>query len=193
MVPVLMLIFYFATHEQKNNYNRWIITALIFSLMGDVFLLFSTDFEQAFMTGLASFLLAQISYFIGFLLAARHPKGPFILWRHPWLLPVLLGYGILLLWQIFPGLEDMLVPVIIYAGCLLLMVLAALHLGLKRKTWGLPIGALLFLFSDSILAVNQFTELLQDINANFFVMLLYGFAQWMIVEGMLRMNGSVRN
>jgi len=77
MVPVLMLIFYFATHEQKNNYNRWIITALIFSLMGDVFLLFSTDFEQAFMTGLASFLLAQISYFIGFLLAARHPKGTF--------------------------------------------------------------------------------------------------------------------
>jgi len=192
LMTVLLFVFYFATRNLNAVFNSWFITALIFSFLGDVFLLFSHDFEKGFIFGLAAFLITQLSYFIAFSLAARNYKGPYILFRYPWLILVLVAYGLLLLWQLFAGLGDMLLPVVIYSIFLLLMVLAALNLGVKRKIWTLPLGAILFLFSDSLLAIDHFTQMYDTHLLAFIVMLLYGSGQYWIVEGMLKVNKRIQ-
>jgi uncharacterized membrane protein YhhN len=45
-------------------------------------------------------------------------------------------------------------------------------------------GALLFLTSDAILGLNRFVGPIE--NSHFFVMLTYIFAQWFIIEGLIK-------
>ncbi len=188
LMTILLSVFYFATRAIPSSSKQWIIVALVFSLLGDVFLLFTKDFVNAFTAGLTAFLITQITYMLAFNRAARKYKGHHILFFYPWLVVVLPAYGLLLLWQLFAGLGDMLLPIVIYSIFLLLMVLAALNLGVKRKIWKLPLGAILFLFSDSLLAIGHFTQMLDNYPVQFLVMLLYGSGQYLIIEGMLYVN-----
>jgi uncharacterized membrane protein YhhN len=53
------------------------------------------------------------------------------------------------------------------------------------------IGALLFVISDSILAINKFYQSFEM--ANILIMLSYGFAQFYIVKGAAYYSSSVEN
>jgi uncharacterized membrane protein YhhN len=51
-------------NQNERTYGFWIIVALVFSLGGDVALLF--DDKQAFLAGLALFLIAHVCYIVAF-------------------------------------------------------------------------------------------------------------------------------
>ena len=90
-----------------------------------------------------------------------------------------------------PYLGDMKLPVRIYAIVISFMFLLAVHmLFIKNKTTGLwmTAGALLFVISDSLLAINKFSQPFEM--AGFFVMSTYGLAQLFLTEGAIRYISS---
>ena len=96
-------------------------------------------------------------------------------------------YGMLTL--LFPTLGDLKIPVSIYAFTISLMLIMAIRGSL---TWQKPMnllilnGAIAFVTSDSLLAINKFYNPLP--NATFLIMVTYIFAQYLITLGILKMN-----
>jgi uncharacterized membrane protein YhhN len=85
LLSVLSLWFYLKVLPMKDLFPRFILAGLIFSIGGDVLLMlveYGPKDEQFFLYGLGSFLLAQLSYLVGF---ANFPgaKGGDIA-RAPW-------------------------------------------------------------------------------------------------------------
>ena len=85
-----------------------------------------------------------------------------------------------------PYLGDLELPVKIYMAAICIMTVTAANLlgDKKLKSLGLSYflpGALLFVLSDSVLAINMF--LYKDTILHVVVMLSYGYAQCLIVQG----------
>ena len=131
--------------------------ALLFSLMGDIFLMFRG--ELYFMLGLGSFLLTQLSYVGVFSQKSIAGSEKNLLIRKPWLgIPVLI-FGAALLWMVLPQAGSMAIPVIFYAIAIMTMVLMALNRwkGVPMDSFAYVfLGALLFMLSDSMIAISRF-------------------------------------
>jgi uncharacterized membrane protein YhhN len=140
-------------HDQTS---RWIILAgLLFSLAGDVFLMFEKDF---FIWGLASFLIAHIFYVVAFAQGVAWNNSQLL-----YLLPFLLvAAGMLkVLWPHLP--KKLVIPVIVYATALILMGWFAARrfdVGVFGQTSDVLnlVGALLFLVSDGVLSIQRFIK-----------------------------------
>ena len=156
------------------------IAALLFSVLGDILLMFVSENSLFFTLGLAAFLLAHVMYIILFSKHFRFKKSILLL------VIVLLCYAYFLFTLLQPNLGAMLIPVVIYMLVILCMTLFAFGRTLISKTsyYFVLIGAILFLLSDSILALNKFYKPLfyPDIS----IMLTYAFAQYFIVLGILK-------
>ena len=123
--------------------------ALALSTLGDVLL--DLDPERLFVFGLGSFLIAHLVYIFLFVRNRRSiPLGaPRIL-----LALLVLLYSIAVSSWLLPSLETLMVPVAIYMCAITAMVLSAI-LARFPNPW-VVVGAILFLISDSLLAVNKF-------------------------------------
>ena len=74
------------------------------------------------------------------------------------------------------------------------MFLLAIHMLLiknKRAGQWMMTGALLFILSDSILAINKFYQPFEL--AGFLIMVTYGFAQLFIVQGAIKYLRGAKN
>jgi len=166
--------------------RRWkdillLMGALVFSWFGDVLLLYTGRNEQYFMFGLGAFLIAHLFYIFCF--RKYRFTGPTIKWYV--ILPILAYSGCLLIY-IIPNLDDMLVPVIAYAIVITVMAIAALLRKGRTTDYSFYftfIGALLFVISDSLIAVNKFVESIP--NGSLLIMITYIMAQYLIVNGCL--------
>ena len=124
--------------------------ALALSTLGDVLL--DLDPVGLFVFGLGSFLVAHLVY-ISVFIRNRRRTVPLGVPR------VLLAVGVLLYsvavsgW-LLPSLGNLIVPVAIYMCAITAMVISAI-LGRFENPW-VAVGAILFLISDSLLAVNKF-------------------------------------
>ncbi len=180
LLPVLGFYFLFETKGTASSLKKWIVLALFFSWAGDILLIFVARDELFFLLGLASFLLAHIFYIIFFhqVRIKDAVKG------NPWLLViVVIYYGALISW-LSPYLGEMKIPVRIYGIVISFMFMLAMHmLAIKNKTAGkwMMGGALLFVISDSVLAINKFYTSFDS--AGLMIMLTYGLAQLFIVKG----------
>jgi uncharacterized membrane protein YhhN len=177
-----MLIGYF--NSQVKNINtgiaKWVLLALIFSLAGDVLLMFQEKKEIFFLLGLASFLIAHVFYIVFF----HHVRVRENVKSNPWLLVIVVVYYAALISWLSPFLGEMKLPVRIYGIVISIMFMLAMHiLSIKNKIAGnwMMWGALLFVISDSILAINKFYQPFET--ANVIIMLTYGLAQLFIVKG----------
>lgn len=180
LMPVLALYFLSQTVRTVNRLEVWIFGALFFSWVGDVLLMFQDTIPDFFLFGLGAFLVAHIFY-IGFFHKVRVQEG--IRGRFILLLPVALYYAGLVIW-LSPYLGDMALPVKIYGLIISFMLMLALHMRHSRnKKAGslLVTGALLFVISDSVLAINKFYQPFGQ--AGLVIMLTYGLAQLLIVKG----------
>ncbi|MDF1571157.1 MAG: lysoplasmalogenase [Bacteroidales bacterium] len=188
--PLIMIwiTLYFLLNARKRTFRNGVLLAFFFSWTGDIFLMFSGgyDNEMLFYTGVGGFFLAQVTYIFIFLLNAENDiKG--LLLRNPlWFIP-LLGYGVLIYWLLYPGLEGVMVPVIlVYALSLIGMSLAALNRRdrVNYSSFRLVFaGSLFFVASDSMIAINKFhTEIPY---AGFLIMLTYIIAQYLIMRGLI--------
>lgn len=155
--------------------------ALVFSLAGDILLMFVNLSAHFFTAGLAAFLLAHILYTYVFLKSRNTTKKPGLF------VSVLLVYGISLFLLLQAYLGKMLLAVLLYMLVILIMATAAY---LRYKTvskisyYLVLIGAILFLISDSLLAINKFYTPLAYSNIS--IMFSYAFAQLFIVLGLLK-------
>lgn len=187
--PILIPILIFGVYFYKNFPTKNILlTALIFSWIGDVILLFSDISEIYFILGLVSFLISHIVYCILF---NRQTK------RNLKKNSIAIGIGTILiacyligmLSVLLPSLGDLKIPVIVYASVISIMLLFAYN-GLLN--WNEPgnklvfSGAVVFVISDSILAINKFYNPIEK--SSFFIMLTYLVAQYLIVIGILKLN-----
>lgn len=182
--PLLMLIlcayFISQTNAWKTGLKKWIWAALFFSWTGDVVLMFQEKQSIFFLLGLSAFLIAHVFYIIFFhnVRVIENVKS------NLWLLVVVVIYYAILISLLSPHLGDMKLPVRIYGIVISFMFMLAMHmLFIKNKIPGrwMMTGALLFVISDSVLAVNKFYQ--SFASAGIIIMLTYGLAQLFIVEG----------
>lgn len=178
LMPLLMIGFYLSCTKRTTNSFFIIIAALLFSWGGDVLL----QMEGLFIPGLISFLLAHIFYIIYFAKKGTDKKG--LVQQKPVIALAVLLYIILFLWLLFPYLNSLKIPVTVYGitiGSMLLLALNTKH-QLNDKTATLFItGAILFVLSDSVLAVNLFAY--KHLLLSLVVMITYATAQFLIVKG----------
>lgn len=182
LMPALLLFFLVNAAPPFTSLQYLLMTALGFSWLGDMLLLWEARNPLFFITGLGAFLLAHIFYCICFE-KMRRSAGSIIWWPA---LPLLV-YFVALLLLLTPYLGDLAWPVRVYGFCITLMGFLAWQLKLAWKSaegnllfW----GAALFILSDSLLAINKFYE--SFILAGPLVMLTYGLAQLLIVLALLR-------
>lgn len=157
----------------NQQYALIILAGLIFSLAGDCFLMLK---PQKFIAGLISFLIAHIVYCIGFYQLIDGPLNIGALWIM--LIPILGYYGFL-----YNGLGKLKIPVAIYVGAILTMTYLSFNVYQQHNTvialLGF-VGALFFMLSDSLLALNKFKlpfKLAQPA-----ILSTYYLAQWLIVS-----------
>lgn len=186
IIPVLMIILILNARATWNRYHTMILLALVFSWFGDILLDVPVNYADLFIPGLICFLLAHVMYLTVFFAT----KGAdFILKKRTCLfLPVAL-YGILLLWILYPDLGAMKLPVTIYTVVILTMVCGAINRygKVNFRSWLIVlIGALLFLLSDSGIAINKFLH--PFYGSQVFIMSTYVAAQYLIVMGYIKQD-----
>jgi uncharacterized membrane protein YhhN len=190
IIPALAGYFLSQTSLFRTGSKNWILAALFFSWAGDVLLMFVPKNEVFFLAGLGSFLVAHIFYIVFFhQLRVREDVKP----RALLLVIVVIYYATLITW-LSPYLAEMKIPVYVYGLVISFMLMLALHmLYIKNKAAGkwLLLGAVLFVVSDSILAINKFYKPIEM--AGVLIMLTYGFAQLFIVKGGVRYLNSMKN
>lgn len=161
--------------------------ALLFSWAGDVLLMFESTFSNFFIFGLVAFLIAHIFYILFYENVIRKEGLRKNYW---WFLPVILYY-IALIYMLSPKLGNMKLPVRIYGIVISYMLIQALHTGRIKNMAAATLmigGAVLFITSDSILAVNKFYESFGY--AGIAIMLTYGIAQLLITLGAVKYISS---
>jgi uncharacterized membrane protein YhhN len=167
LIPIIGTIYLSEVREKGASIDLLFLTGLIFSFLGDTFLLF----KWAFLPGLGCFLLAHMLYILSFVkLRKANMFGalPFIL--------IYLGF---LLYFLHPYLKELEIPVVVYG--ITISTMAYFSLCTSNK-W-LIYGALLFVISDSLLAFNLFvhyTSIMEQV-----VMTTYVLAQISLVYGMI--------
>ena len=187
LMPVLLIYGLAVPMHRENQVSakRYIIAGLFFSWLGDVFLLFENRHQLFFILGLVCFLTTHILYIIYFLKIKSATVS--LLKKQP-LLPLLVNaYGIALVWLLYPHLGDLKIPVMVYATVICTMLVCSLHVFLKVNppaNWYFLSGALLFVCSDSLLAINKFYQPFSY--AGILIMLTYCAAQYFIVSGFIK-------
>jgi uncharacterized membrane protein YhhN len=144
---------------------------------------FQQNDQLFFLLGLSAFLIAHIFYVV-FFHSVRVKEG---VKGNLWLLVIVVIYYAVLITFLSPYLADMKLPVRIYGIVISFMFMLAMHmLFIKNKIAGqwMMTGALLFVISDSVLAVNKFYQSFEL--AGVVIMLTYGLAQLFIVEGAIK-------
>jgi len=153
---VMLVCFLPLTRPNADPAYTWpILLGLLFSLGGDMALMFPSD--KAFLLGVAAFLLAHVVYgaTLGWLGGLPGP----LLW--PGLALAVIGVGFYA--YLYPHLGKMRVPVGAYTLVISAMVLTAistLHSDAfsAAQSWLVTVGATLFYISDMILAIYKFVR-----------------------------------
>ena len=181
--PMLMTTLFGYYYLNKKSDNLFFVLGLLFSLFGDLFLLGSG--ELYFILGLIFFLIAHVFYIIMvFKILLEIKLKDFMIAGIPYLLLFLILINVL-----HDGLGSMKIPVIIYAMTISFLGVFSLLLFLQSRTKTsllLLFGVLIFITSDTILALNLFYE-----KQSFYpilIMTTYVMAQFLICKFVLYLN-----
>lgn len=156
---------------------RLLAFALAASSLGDVLL--DIRSVNLFVPGLSSFLIAHIVYAAMFFRTWQYPLR---IWEKQRILAgAVVLYSVCFTIWLAPSLGPLVIPVALYICAITAMVVSAVIADLSPRVIA---GALLFLASDSLLAIAKFkgTFALRD----YAVWGTYYLAQYLIATGMLR-------
>lgn len=183
IVPLLIGYLISSLAFIRSRVHKWVMAALVFSWGGDVLLMLEPKNNIFFIWGLVLFLIAHVCYIYFFLAVKRRETV-----KTDWLLilPVIIYYLVLIIF-LFPHLGDLKLPVIIYGAVISTMLALALHM--QPAKYGnagiyMMVGAVLFIISDSVLAVNKFYKSFEW--GGIITMMTYAFAQLLIVVGVIK-------
>lgn len=186
IMPLLMV--YLALNARKKLYPTSkiiVFVGLMTSFIGDILLSF--DGKLYFLLGMSSFAITHICYACLFI---RMAKVKFTRATEFILAAVLISIvSVKLLQFLTPYLGDMRMPVKIYMAIIAIMTATAANLlgnsllKVLAAAFFVP-GAALFVLSDIALALNYF--LYQEPFLGVVVMMSYGYAQCLMVQGFTR-------
>lgn len=178
--PLLMIsLFFFYFQKVRQNMNasdKTMLVSLFFSCLGDTFLMFQSKNPQFFLLGLGSFLIAQLSYsgvFKPLGITNYNKRYPFII------------YGFVFIAFLLDRIpKGFMMPIVVYATAITWMGITAAERLTSQKSYRFVlIGAILFIISDSLIAINKFAFSIPI--SGLWVMATYIAAQYLIVEGVL--------
>ena len=164
-----------------------VLLAIIFSLAGDVSLMFDSINAFYFIIGLISFLISHVFYIVAYRQHQFDEQSDSLqgIQRLRAAFPIVLaGTGLVVI--LYPTLGDLKFPVVVYALVLVVMVLNGLFRLGRTNTisfWLVFVGAMFFMVSDSVLAINKFLNPLPY--AGLLIMSTYISAQFLIIEGLI--------
>ncbi|MFK7774368.1 MAG: lysoplasmalogenase [Saprospiraceae bacterium] len=189
LMPILALWFYFQTNDHTSIFRQLILLALFFSWGGDTLLMFvESKGEHFFLFGLVSFLLTHVLYTTAFFKTVPWKNG--YLWKNKWIVIPFMIFFLGFQNYLLPDVEKaMQIPVAVYSSVIIIMVLAALNWNTfveKKAFQFVLLGALLFMFSDSVIALNKFKSAVPQ--AHIWIMSLYLMGQYLIVRGGIEMK-----
>jgi uncharacterized membrane protein YhhN len=156
--------------------KRWIVIGLVFSLAGDIALLWPV---QGFLAGLVAFLLGHISYLVALTRRVKFLASPpaFGAWA------IVAASVLASLWAGVP--PELRAPVIVYVCALAAMAAQATSVWLAQRgrpgaaRWRMvAIGGALFVLSDAILATDKFVGGIPL--PTLWNLSIYWLAQWFI-------------
>lgn len=180
----LIVFLLVSTKGVTCKFKRIILIALVFSWLGDMFLMIDEKYPVLFIFGLASFLISHLLYIFAFNQTAHPPLDIPLIKKHPWYIFILIVFGSYTFKILKPGLGTMVIPVIVYLAAILSMFAFALNrwgkVNLKSFLW-VVFGALFFIISDSILAFDKFHHRIP--HSHMMIMATYMIAQYSIVRG----------
>lgn len=163
----IILIAFFNSSSPMSFYQKAILTGLVFSTLGDVFLIKD---KQYFVQGLVSFLIGHICYIVAFW---TNPNLPSLLFY--------LAYIVFFLSILWKHLESLKIPVLIYSTAIALMSWLTLSRTIENHnhhTFHAFLGSFMFVISDSLLAYNKFKSPI-PLSA-IWILGTYFLAQWLI-------------
>lgn len=187
LMPSLILVYLY--HCEFNRFDYLIISALFFSMLGDIFLM---PFFNHFIGGLAAFLLAHLLYIQAFRSEKRRsfPFSKSVYYKSGTALLFYFGLLFIIYQKLIPEQTALflLIAIGIYAtALLLLLIFSILRNPVNPKSYTLiSLGAAFFLLSDGFLAINKFVFELPY--STLWVMPTYLLAQYLIVKGSLLRN-----
>ena len=169
LMPMLLAALLIALPRVTSEVALWAGLALVFSTAGDVLL--GAPGGVAFLVGLGAFSLAHVAYLLLYLRPLRTRKvGWWGLLYVAWLTVLIL--------VLLPHIGALTLPVALYG--VLLCGAAAAALGTSPVV---AVGALLFLTSDTLLALKFFLPGFGFWQEDFVIMLVYVSAQGLIIVG----------
>ena len=185
LLPLLVVAVYLS---EKFKTKTLLLTALTFSWIGDVILLFADKGEIYFILGLVAFLVSHVFYIVLFSKQAisKTIKNKISFGAGIGLIVI---YFLMMISTLAPKLGSLTIPVVIYAVVISTMLFYALKGSFQWNTipyQSVLIGAIFFISSDSILAFNKFDQPIPY--ASFLIMITYLAAQFCIVWGILKLN-----
>lgn len=161
---------------------RVLVLALVFCFFGDLFL----ELDGFFIAGMAAFAAAHVCFVTFFV-----RRGALdVLRRRVWIPLVLLVAAVGLLAWVWAGLDaELRVPVLVYAVLLSTTAATALAVDLRAG-----IGALLFLFSDGLIAARIAERFSEDsVVGGFVVMLTYTLALFFLATAIVHKEARSRD
>jgi uncharacterized membrane protein YhhN len=179
LIMISIMIFYFLqTKRLQNFHDKLMLIAFFFSMMGDTFLMFQG--EQYFMFGLGSFLITHLLYIFVF---SRNRLKANWLARFSFII-----FSVIMLFILQHHISaSLLISIIIYMITITVMAITASERNTNSESYRMVLlGAIMFVLSDSLIAINKFvvTIPLQTI----LIMVTYILAQYLIALGFLKRN-----
>ncbi len=167
---------------------RFALFAFLFSLLGDIFLMFTGEGMIFFMLGLGSFLVAQVAYILLFLRTVKISGGEPFLRKNSLYLNGYIIYGFSIYILLFSHLDTVLkIAVFVYMVALLVMSAMALtrYKTVSKASFNFVFyGSVLFVISDTLIALDKFLTPIP--NDRLLVMSTYMAAQFLIMKGILK-------
>lgn len=152
--------------------------ALLFSCIGDVML--GLHREDFFIFGLSAFLITHIFYIWLFM---RHlPRSNHLSKQKKIIIAAIVVYSAAMGVWLWSGLGAMRVPALVYLCAITLMCMTATMADFARPS--VMLGAILFLFSDSLIAATKFKTPIPF--SNYAIWFTYYLGQYLITLGFLR-------
>jgi len=183
LICVSLAFYLYRESNMKTGFNRLVFAGLIFSLMGDIMLLYAGSDVYLFLYGLVSFLMAHILYSAAFFRDFKNNPQESKYYGH--LMLFLMGVFSMSYYSwIRDYLNDFKIPVLAYIFVISIMAILAAYRYRRVNLLSFRLicfGAIFFVISDSALAFRKFVEPYSF--AGILIISTYMIAQFLITIG----------
>ncbi len=183
LIVFVLMVWLFMATRLSTLFHKNIFRGLVFAWAGDVLLMLQQKQSLFFIFGLIAFLICHLFYIRAFVFDFRlkpGKKNPLLIWA----IIIFVLCSIALFIYLQPHLGTMQIPVLIYTIIISIMAIMSVSRFGRVNIISFAMvccGAVLFLFSDSMLACNRFVQPLPG--AGMIIMASYMLAQYFIVLG----------